>query len=310
MSEEIILGLEWGLAALRAHWIAPDGHRLATIGETFALDPRDRPTAEARLKSVLDRGPVPVRTGVLCGMGAALFEGDVPWLRTLCPATPEQLGTDLVFQTFAGVDLGVSRGLRCLSLFGDPDVLRGEEAAALGLIDRQSGPGVLLSVPGRHGKWIVYDAGAIQSFHTAMTVELRQLLAQHSIVGRGWTPDGRAGPAFFAGLERGLAGHGLPRAAFVLRSAVVAGDQTAAEAGDAAWGLLIGADLGDALPKLRQALGGVPVTVAGAPSIAALYKAALIHLEVTVSIADADDLAARGLRRLWTEAGRHQVQAA
>lgn len=310
MSDEIILGLEWGLAALRAHWIAPDGHRLATIGETFALDPRDRPTAEAQLKSVLDRGPVPVRTGVLCGMGAALFEGDVPWLRTLCPVTPEQLGSDLVFQSFAGVDLRVSRGLRCFSLFGDPDVLRGEEAAALGLLDRQSGPGVLLSVPGRHGKWIVCDAGAIQSFHTAMTVELRHLLAQHSIVGRGWVPEGRVGPAFFAGLERGLAGHGLPRAAFVLRSAVLAGDQTAEEAGDAAWGLLIGADLGDALPRLRQALGEVQITVSGTPSVAALYQAALRQVDLVVTIVDADDLAARGLRRLWTEARQHQVEAA
>lgn len=307
MAEEWLLGLEWGLGSLRAHWIAADGRRQRTDVDPAPLDPADLGAAQERLAALVRKGPGPVRHGVLCGMGAMLFEQDGPLTRVPCPATRQQITRALFSRQLGGINLLISPGLRCRTLFGGPDVLRGEEAPALGLAATTSDPRVLLSVPGRHGKWLIVEDGGIRTFHTAMTVEMHQLLSRYSIVGKGWSAERPSGPSFQTGVRQGVAGAGLLRELFALRGAVVGGIQTPADAGDQAWGLLIGSDIADALPALRQALGRVEVTIAGDPVVADMYRAALESQSIFATVTHADDLAAAGIWSVWMEAARGQL---
>lgn len=296
--EILFIGLQWGLAQATVQTFASDGRLARTVTWDAPLD-LSRPDAglddlERRLSPLADAS-APL---IIAGMGAGVFEPSGGWPRIPCPVGPGQVVARLHHANLGRRRVLVSPGLTCQSAFGAPDILRGEEIAALGLAANDK-PASLLSVPGRHGKWLQLRDGGIERFHTAMTVELHALLAGHSIVGRGWADVGRPSAHFLKGLETGLTRASLARTAFELRARVLAGELEPREAGDRAWGLLIGADLAD----LPAAILDDDIVIAGRPEVAELYRLALETLGRTVGIADADQLSAAGFRALALSVG-------
>jgi 2-dehydro-3-deoxygalactonokinase len=292
------IGVQWGLSQGSALGFAADGRVLKRARWTEGLDlTRPEPAREA-LKARLshfDSGSGPV---LIAGMGVGFFEPAEKWLRGPCPIDATALAADFQRTTLERRPVLLSPGLSCISPYGAPDILRGEEIQAFGLAS-QVPRATFLSVPGRHGKWLRLREGRIERFHTAMTVELHHLLATHSIVGKGWPETGRASSHFLTGLQTGLARPALTRTAFELRGAVVAGEIDAEQAGDRAWGLLIGADLAD----LPDEVLSEEIVISGRSETAELYRAGLEAVGAFARVEDPDDLAAAGFARLAAAAG-------
>lgn len=288
------IAVEWGTAAIAARLIAADGTLLDTVRESIRLtdlDPRQRIERLRAFRTRWPAGSGPILLAGMIGspMGIATVE------QSPCPADPAAIGRAARQMSVDGLDLVILPGLSSASPDGARDVLRGEEVAAAGLIaGGGNGARRLVSVPGMHGKWLTIVDGWIEHFHTAMTVELYRALADRSILGPLMQAPGEDGPAFRAGVERGAAGGALTRLLFCARAAVLAGTLAEGEAASHLWGILIGADVADALSGARD----LPHHVAGAAEVAPLFHAALAHLGAATVLEDGDALAARGFAHL------------
>jgi 2-dehydro-3-deoxygalactonokinase len=291
------VAIEWGTARLRARLISADGMILDEVNEEVQLSTLQRANIAERIAGLRARWPDAEAPFLLTGMiGSAQGWIEVPHIA--CPVGPEQIAANAVRSTIAGVDVTIGPGLRCISRFGDPDVLRGEEVAAIGLASDAALPdrALLVSVPGMHGKWIELASGRIIGFHTSITVEIYRALAAQSILAPLMAGTAKPGDAFRRGVERGGEGGGLGRLLFSARTGVSADTLSPEDATSYLWGILIGADirenLGDDAGESRQCY------VTGADDVAPLFVAALGHMGVAATLLDTDSVSARGFCRL------------
>lgn len=291
------VAIEWGTARLRARLISADGKILDEMSEAVRLSALQRAGITERIAGIRARWPDAETPFLLTGMiGSAQGWIEVPHIA--CPAGPEQIAANAARSTIAGVDVTIGPGLRCISRFGDPDVLRGEEVAAIGLLSDAALPdrALLVSVPGMHGKWIELADRRIVGFHTSITVEIYRALAAQSILAPLMAGTAKPGDAFRRGVERGAEGGGLGRLLFSARTGVSANTLSPEDAASYLWGILIGADvrenLGDAGRGNRQCY------VTGADDVAPLFVAALGHMGVAATLLDTDAVSAHGFCRL------------
>jgi 2-dehydro-3-deoxygalactonokinase len=215
--------------------------------------------------------------------------------RIACPAGPEAIADGAVTGRIGEHAVVFLPGLACEQRFGDPDVLRGEEVAAIGALEQSAGrAGLFLSVPGMHGKWLAHDGAAITQFHTSMTVELYRVLAERSVLAPLMAAEPNEGAAFRAGVARGAEGGGLGRLLFAARSNVQAGRMPADDAASFLWGIMIGSDVRENMPLAP----GAACLVAGALMVAPLFVAAIRQLGGAAELGDGDGLTAAGFLRL------------
>ncbi|PAX08073.1 2-dehydro-3-deoxygalactonokinase [Sphingomonas lenta] len=161
-----------------------------------------------------------------------------------------------------------------------PSVMRGEEvqlfgAVAAGLVP----PTALVAQPGTHNKWVEMRDGAIGRFTTLMTGELFALLKQHSILSAQLTAAITPGPAFLEGV-RHAQDRPLPSALFGARAAMLLGFRAGEDTADYVSGLLIGADVGSADVRGREAF------ILSDETLGALYGAAVAELGGTAHLID------------------------
>lgn len=129
---------------------------------------------------------------------------------------------------------------------GDADVMRGEEAQAVGLaglIDIEQ-PGVLL-LPGTHSKHLRFSDGRFCNFRTFMTGELFETLSRHTILAgslrtQALNEDGNQ--AYLEGVRQGAA-EGLCRSLFAVRAGELLGRRDQSASGQFLSGLLVGSEL-------------------------------------------------------------------
>ncbi|ODP36575.1 hypothetical protein BFL28_04460 [Sphingomonas turrisvirgatae] len=213
--------------------------------------------------------------------------------RVSCPATPEDLRRRLQHHQVGDIPVVIVPGLACLSRFGDRDMLRGEEVGALGALELHPGQRILLlSAPGMHGKWIELGKDAIQSFHTAMTVELATIISEHSILASHLEKPPADDETFRDAVVRGMEGGGLARLIFSVRAAILAGRIAPAQAASQLWGLLIGAEIRELNTEDHDC-----VLLSGSHPIVELYCSALSLRGVRAILLDRDS-AAWGFMRL------------
>lgn len=294
MSAEPFIGVEWGTTRLRARLFDRDGRTLGAHEEHIRLSDLDRAGIAERVGGLRARWPDSIGPILLSGMiGSAMGWQEVS--RVDCPAGPDAIAAGALRSSIGGHDVVFLPGLACRSRFDDPDVLRGEEVAAVGaLAEAGSRAGLMLSVPGMHGKWLTHVGGKIAHFHTSMTVELYRVLAERSILAPLMAATPHDDEAFRTGVVRGAEGGGLGRLLFTARSAVQAGEMDAGDAVSFLWGVLIGADVRENLPLPADAT----CLVVGESEIAALFAAAIRHLGGKAEVGDADQLTATGFRHL------------
>jgi 2-dehydro-3-deoxygalactonokinase len=289
------IGVEWGTARLRARLFDAEGGTLACLEEAVKLADLDRDAMAERIAQIAAAWPDAAAEGMLLSgmIGSAMGWAEVP--RVPCPATPEMLAAHAVRDRIGDQPVTFLPGLSCRSRFGDADVMRGEELAAVGaLASLGARPATLLSVPGMHGKWLRLGDGAVRDFHSAMTVELHRAIAQGTVLAPLMqAPVAAESEAFRCGAARAAEGGALARLLFSARSRVQAGEMDADAASAYLWGVLIGADVRDGVADTAGRC-----LVIGAPEVAPLFAQALALFDVAAEVLDDQAVTAAGFRHL------------
>lgn len=292
MTGSAFVAVEWGTQRWRARVIGADASVLDERSEAVALATLGCDGIAAHVADWAAMWPEPAgRALLLSGMiGSPMGWGDVP--RIDCPATPDAIAAAAQRVTIGTLDAVILPGLACTSRFGEPDVLRGEEVAAVGVAARND-TATLVSVPGMHGKWLRLAGGTIRDFHSAMTVELLRTIAAHTILTTLMTEPARDGEAFRRGVRAGAAGGALARRLFGVRAAVQTGTLDAREAGATVAGILIGSDVAEGLGDQSG-----QCVVMGDPDITRLFAAAIEELGGSAEMLDDARVTAEGFARL------------
>jgi 2-dehydro-3-deoxygalactonokinase len=268
---------DWGTSHLRLMLCDADGALLETRQGPGAAAARGHfaQVFDELTSDWLKPGDLPA---LLCGMVGSTFGWqEAPYLH--CPQGLAGLAGRLL-----AVRPGVRivPGMMCSNVLGAPDVMRGEETQLLGALTLEPALGrgrQLLCMPGTHTKWVSLDDGVVQQFLTVPTGELFRMLCDHSVLVRDRdTPVEHQDDDFARGLEQAVRQAGVPvlHQLFQARSLRLGGQLTAR--GAPAWtsGLLIGADVGGALPLLADR--EPTVTLIATSSLAPLYAQALQRL--------------------------------
>ena len=286
--------IDWGTSSFRGWLMSAEGNPLAesrssegmlhcTGGPGFAPVLRDH---LARLGAA-DETPV-----LICGMaGARQGWVEAPYLRT--PTRLDALHEGAIRVEGPG-DIRILPGIAQAEAVR-PDVMRGEETQLLGVTE----PGFtgLVCIPGTHSKWVRIDDGRVVEFSTYMTGELFSVVAQHSILAHavesGSTPVDS--PAFRDGLGAAMAmPTGVTASLFRLRAAQLLGFEQRADGAARLSGLLIGAELADAMSRHDSPRS---VRLIGAGALGRLYEAALTAQGLDVTTVDAEQASQLGLAK-------------
>jgi 2-dehydro-3-deoxygalactonokinase len=296
---------DWGTSNLTLALCDATGHALESVKGPGAAESRGRFAAvfDELTARWVGGGRLPA---VLCGMvGSAFGWREVPYLP--CPADLNELADEPVA---ARDGVRIVPGMRCTNPLGAPDVMRGEETQLLGAqaLDASMSRGKqLVCMPGTHTKWVSLNGSVVQEFLTAPTGELFAMLCEHSVLVRDpATPVIHDAAAF----ERGLvesAKHpevSLLHKLFQARSLRL--DRQLSPQAAASWmsGLLVGTDVGGALPLLANHDVDAPIYVIGAPQLTASYAVAIAHRGRTAVQIVGARAALAGLAQVYREQER------
>ena len=242
---------------------------------------------------------------LLCGMIGSR-QGWVEAEYLPCPAGIEDSAAAAIQVPFAGAEVWLIPGVIGSDAGSDagpdtagvPEVMRGEETAAIGMLDACGGAG-LACFPGTHSKWIHLRDQKIVSFATWMTGEIYSALRQCTILGRMMTADTTTDEsAFHEGVERSADSGGVLHHLFGVRTLALTGQMKETASSSYLSGLLIGHEVRAAMPR------GGRVHLAGARDLCSLYAHAIDACSGSAAVEDADaaarGLAAIGRRLRWT----------
>ena len=237
---------------------------------------------------------------VLSGMvGSTIGWFDVPYLD--CPVDVREVARHCASFEVRGHPVYVAPGLACTNLFGQADVMRGEETELLGLMDRDDNASArrrYVCVPGTHSKWIEIENGRILKFFTSITGELYDVLDANGVLTSGAQRSaGYSDAAFLKGIRQIAEGpEFLLNHLFSVRANVVRGGTSTEGARDVMSGLLIGADVAAAARTMN--LRDHAVSVIGTERLSRRYVRALEFWDVSAKAVGSSDLTGRGLKLL------------
>jgi len=302
MSDAACIAGDWGTSNLRLFLCDARGRVIESRSGPGAAQSR------GRFAQVFDELTVGWREShgelraVLCGMAGSAFGWiEAPYLQ--CPEDIESLADSLVE---ARHDVHIVPGMKCANPLGAPDVLRGEETQVLGALTLHPELAQgrhLLCLPGTHTKWLSLHDGVVIEFLTVPTGELFRMLCDHSVLVRDpATPIEHHAADFDRGLTEAVRHRSVSVLHRLFQSRSLRIDEQLSAAGAASWtsGLLIGTDVGDALPLFESHGTDAPVHVIGAPALTGLYSAALTRHGRRGQSHEGDAAALAGLARVFT----------
>jgi 2-dehydro-3-deoxygalactonokinase len=298
-----LIAIDWGTTSARAYRLDRAGAVIETRHAPLGIQAVRERAFAAALDGLLGPWRDEAAPRIACGMiGSRQGWIEVPYLA--CPAELAALGGML--SRTPGGEVAIVPGARCVDAAGVPDVMRGEETQLAGAVS-PADERVVAVLPGTHSKWALVERGHLVEFATFMTGELYAILLEHSILGRmaerGASSAEAAGPAFAAGVARGLAGGGLAHVVFGARTLALAGELPETDVGDWLSGALIGCEVRAARTWAQQrGADASRVRVIGGDALVARYAVALEQAGVEAE-AGAAHAAARGLFRIARRAG-------
>lgn len=299
------IAVDWGTSNLRAWGIDASGEiafsRISDQGMARLTPDAYPDVLKTLVGDAIDiAAPMDV---LICGMaGARQGWREAPYLDA--PA-------DLSALAAAGVTPEVPEsGLRvtilpgvCQRSAGSEDVMRGEETQLLGLAALGAGFEGLVVMPGTHSKWALLEGGRLTRFSTAMTGELFEVLATHSVLRhslqgeRGGTDNA---DGFDVGLTQGLERpERLTATLFKVRAGSLLSGRNPAWCAGFLSGLLIGAEIGGQ----RDWLGMAEVPLVGSQRLCALYAKGFAALGAKSRLVDATDATLSGLKAARAQRG-------
>jgi 2-dehydro-3-deoxygalactonokinase len=265
---EGFIAVDWGTTNRRAYRVAAEGALADEMEDDRGILAVGKGGFEAAVTQIRERlGYLPLLMGGMVGSNRGWVEA--PYAP--CPAGLPELAQRL--QWVEPGRIAIVPGVAWDS--GDAaDVMRGEEVQILGAF----GEGLIAADsivchPGTHNKWIRVEDGRITSFRTVMTGELFSLLKAHSILSDLLAGPADTGPAFEAGVRRGLACDDLTAELFSVRARVLLGKAAREEAASYVSGLLIGTDLRIGLRFAGDGEG--EIVVMARPELSRLFAAGL-----------------------------------
>lgn len=215
----------------------------------------------------------PAARALICGMaGSRQGWQEAPYVP--CPAGEAEIAARLTWIERGRI--AIVPGLTCES-GGIPDVMRGEETKALGVLKLLGASDARIVMPGTHCKWVRVRSGRIESFTTCMTGEFYAVLRKHSILARTLPADDSElhEAAFLRGVDYAMHAGGVLHAAFTTRTLSLLGRLADEEAPSYLSGVLIGEEL-----RSQQMQAGDTLILAGAGKLTQRYGLALSHLRV------------------------------
>lgn len=270
-----IVAVDWGTSSLRAA-------RLDASGKV--LEEREFPRGILTVPAggfpqVFDEAcgdwmKQPGTVALICGMaGSQQGWQEAPYAP--CPASFADIAARLSW--IEPRRIAIVPGLTCESA-GTPDVMRGEETKAFGVMKLAALADGVIVMPGTHCKWVRARGGRIESFASFMTGEFYAVLRQHSILSRTMSEsDGDLDEAaFLRGVDYALHSGNLLHAAFSARTLALFEKLSPREAPSYLSGLLIGEEL-----RSQDLKGDAPLVLAGAGKLTQRYGLALAHLGAT-----------------------------
>lgn len=293
-----MIAVDWGTSNFRAFRLGSDGAILARrSSHAGILRVEDGLFAEALRAEIGDWLANGETNILLCGMIGSR-QGWVETRYLPCPAGISDLANSVTEVPFAGAEVRLVPGVAGSDSEGVPEVMRGEETEAMGILDECGGDG-LVCFPGTHSKWIYLSDRKIASFITCMTGELYGALRESTILERTMTADVAVDcAAFHRGVARSEDSSGLLHHLFGVRTLTLMGELKEEASASYLSGLLIGHEVRAAMPDAAL------VHLVGAAALCSLYAQAIKACGGYATMED-EDSAARGLaaigRRLaWT----------
>jgi 2-dehydro-3-deoxygalactonokinase len=224
---------------------------------------------------------------LLCGMvGSRQGWTEANYIQ--CPVKIDDLAKAVVKISFAGAKAMLIPGVMGEDSNGVPEVMRGEETEAMGIVDDCDGCG-LVCLPGTHTKWIELRDRSIVSFLTCMTGDAFAALRKHTILAKLMNSEAIMDEAtFLRGVARSADAGGLLHHLFSVRTLALTGDLKEDTTASYLSGLLIGHEVRAVMPSHAH------VHLVGALQLCKLYQQAIAALGGTSTVED-EDAAARGL---------------
>ncbi len=305
---DLIAGM-WGTTTLRLMLLqanAANGFAVAGMREGPGASRLDKTQFEDALFDLADdwldsrREPDIILAGMV---GSTIGWRDVGYLP--CPADLCSGGLHERF-TARGRDISILKGLSCANVFGEPDILRGEETEIIGCLalNQETLQGRrLLCIPGTHAKWIRLSDGVVIDFATSVAGETFAMLRESGVlIDRRSLITDAAGGAFYDGVKAAFSEQAsLLHQLFSVRARRVTGLDSSSDSVDRMSGLIIGADVRVALTLLQHRHDDSPVIVVGAPGVAERYRLAIEAFGVDCQTIDAGLAAAHGF---WSVKGK------
>ena len=291
-----MIAIDWGTTSMRAFLLDKGGAVLEQRRLGLGILEAAGHFATA-LGTAIDGWDDPLI--VMAGMiGSRQGWIEVPYVD--CPAGPREIMSALHGVPpleFDGRDVWIIPGLRALDPAGGCDVMRGEETQICGVIDELGCQRQTVCLPGTHSKRASVMAGRVETFATAMTGELFELLCAHSMLGRLMSPAREPdSDAFALGVIHARRDGDLLHHLFAVRTLGLFDVLSREQLRSFLSGLLIGHELND-LP-----VDCGTVHLIAAPSLLVAYEAAL-RLRGHAVRAHAEVAAAHGCYRLASLAG-------
>jgi 2-dehydro-3-deoxygalactonokinase len=293
-----VIAVDWGTSNFRAFRINVEGAVVARCSSPQGILRIGKGNFETALRAEvaawLQEGEDHI---LLCGMvGSRQGWVEANYLR--CPVGIEELAASLVRVPFFGAKVLLVPGVMGPAAANVPELMRGEETAAMGILDAGAGAG-LVCFPGTHSKWIELSDRRIVSFTTSMTGDVYSALCKCTILERTMTTGAATEVAAFRdGVMRSADSGGLLHHLFGVRTRVLMGQLREEASASYLSGLLIGHEVRATMPH------GARVVLVGAAQLCGLYVQAIEACGGEAVPAE-EDAAALGLgaigRRLgWT----------
>ena len=292
-----MIAVDWGSSNFRAFRVDAKGTVLARISSPQGIlqlgQGNFEETLRAEVSGWLAEGEKHI---LLCGMIGSR-QGWVEAEYLSCPVGIEELASAVILVPFSGTKVGLVPGVIGPDAAGVPELMRGEETAAMGILDACVGAGVVC-LPGTHSKWIQLTDRKIVSFTTSMTGEIYSALRKCTMLERSMANNSAVDEAAFRdGVVRSADSGGLLHQLFGVRTLALMGRLREEASSSYLSGLLIGNEV---RATMRH---GSHVHLVGAAHLCSLYAQAIEACGGGARVEDKDaaalGLAAIGRRLHW-----------
>jgi 2-dehydro-3-deoxygalactonokinase len=286
--EYAVIAVDWGTSNFRAFKLDSNGaileRRSSPQGILRLGNEGFTETLRAQVGAWLEDGEKLI---LLCGMVGSR-QGWVEASYLPCPVGISELAGAVVKIPFHGAEVLLVPGVVGPDSAGVPEVMRGEETEAMGVLDSCNGCG-LVCFPGTHSKWINLEDRRIVNFITCMTGELYEALRSHTILRRTMSEKSELDEsAFRRGIARSGDTGGLLHHLFGVRTLALMNQLKEEASASYLSGLLIGHEVRSSMPEPAE------VHLVGAPKLCELYAKAIEVFGGSATVEN-EDAAARGL---------------